>query len=168
MQASSGHSQRDVLRMPIPSRSDVLFALSGVPVFAIAWVYADPGVRALLGPSFDFVIWAHHTAALAQWQVRLSMTGLYLGGFVLCSMAAIPPLSVLGLLFPKARPRSAAIVVAILVAVLLIGTRARYMFTMPYVGWLGGAVFVSALAGLALFTAGMISSRLGALIRSIT
>lgn len=151
-------------RRPSVNRSDVCFALSGIPVFAITWVYADPGVRALLGPSFDLVIWAHHTAALAQWQVRLSITGLYLGGFVLCSMAAIPPLSVLGLLFPQAKSRNAATVATVLAAVLLIGTRARYMVTMPYVGWLGGAAFVSALAGVALLAAGIVSLRLRALI----
>lgn len=152
------------MRIPTPSRSDFRFALISASLFAIVWVYADPAVRVLLDPLFDRVIQAGRAEFLPLWQVRLLITGLYLAGFVLCSIAAIPPLSLLGLLFPDAKPQSAAIVLAGLVAVLLIGTRAKYIFSMPYVGSLGGSLSVSALAGVALFTGAITSSRLRALI----
>jgi hypothetical protein len=151
------------LRIPIPGRSDFVLALISAPLFAISWVYADPAVRVLLDPLFDQVIQAGRAQFLPLWQIKFLITGLYLACFILCSIATIPPLSLLGLLFPDAKPRSAAIVFAGLVAVLLIGTRAEYMFSMPYVGSLGGSLSVSALAGVALCTGAIASSRLRAL-----
>jgi hypothetical protein len=142
------------------SKSDIVLALISIPVFAVTWISAHPAVEWLLGPMFQRTFDAGYADILPPSQVKLYVASLYMAQFLLSSLVAVVPLTVLAVLIPNANASRASVVFALIVAILLIGTRIKYMFSMPYIGASGGSVAVALLAGVALFTAGLAGSGL--------
>lgn len=136
-----------------PTRHDLMFAALSVPLFAVTCVYVATPVEWMLSPLFQRVFAGGYADMLTPDQVKWLVATLYAAQFGLSCLGAVLPVTALAFLLPRVRASSAAILFACVVASLLLGTRIKYMFSMPYLGSHGGSIFFSLLAGGALFAA---------------